>query len=94
MIYYLTFFYFCAVFLRYNKKNMAEKFGRTWWGEHWLQSLKNVDYGNRLPCGATYARTGRVKKIDMLTAICLTTCFSVTSHIQRFSNKELREIFK
>jgi len=42
---------------------MAEKFGKTWWGEHWLHSLENVDYENRLPRGLTYARGGRVKEI-------------------------------
>ena len=42
---------------------MAEKFGKTWWGEHWLRSLENVDYDNRLPRGASYARSGHVKGI-------------------------------
>lgn len=42
---------------------MAIKFGRTWWGEHWLRSLENVDYDNRLPRGASYARNGYVKDI-------------------------------
>jgi uncharacterized Zn finger protein len=28
---------------------MAIQFGKTWWGEHWLRSLENVDYDNRLP---------------------------------------------
>lgn len=42
---------------------MALKFGRTWWGEHWLRSLENVDYDNRLPRGASYARNGYVKNI-------------------------------
>ena len=44
---------------------MAEKFGKTWWGEHWLHSLENVDYDNRLPRGATYARNGYVKSIKI-----------------------------
>ncbi|MDR3090434.1 MAG: DEAD/DEAH box helicase [Desulfobulbaceae bacterium] len=44
---------------------MAEKFGKTWWGENWLRSLENVDYDNRLPRGATYARGGRVKEITI-----------------------------
>jgi SNF2 family DNA or RNA helicase/uncharacterized Zn finger protein len=44
---------------------MAEKFGKTWWGEHWLKSLENVDYDNRLPRGASYARTGKVKDIKI-----------------------------
>ena len=44
---------------------MAEKFGKTWWGEHWLRSLKNVDYDNRLPRGGTYARMGRVNELKI-----------------------------
>jgi len=44
---------------------MAEKFGKTWWGEHWLRSLENVDYDNRLPRGASYARNRRVKDINI-----------------------------
>lgn len=44
---------------------MAEKFGKTWWGEHWLRSLENVDYDNRLPRGVSYARSGHVKSIKI-----------------------------
>lgn len=28
---------------------MAEKFGKTWWGDAWLQSLTHIDYANRIP---------------------------------------------
>lgn len=44
---------------------MASQFGKTWWGEHWLRSLENVDYDNRLPRGASYARSGHVKTIKI-----------------------------
>ncbi|MCL2245672.1 MAG: DEAD/DEAH box helicase [Lentimicrobiaceae bacterium] len=44
---------------------MAEKFGKTWWGEHWLRSLENVDYNNRLPRGASYARSGHVRNVKI-----------------------------
>jgi uncharacterized Zn finger protein/ERCC4-related helicase len=44
---------------------MAEKFGKTWWGKHWLRSLENVDYDNRLPRGASYTRSGHVKEIKI-----------------------------
>jgi len=44
---------------------MAIQFGKTWWGEHWLRSLQNVDYENRLPRGASYARSGHVKEIKI-----------------------------
>lgn len=42
---------------------MAKKFGTTWWGEQWLNSLTHIDYSNRLPRGARYARNGSVKDI-------------------------------
>jgi len=44
---------------------MALQFGKTWWGEHWLRSLENVDYDNRLPRGASYARNGYVKEVKI-----------------------------
>lgn len=44
---------------------MAAAFGKTWWGEQWLNSLNNIDYSNRLPRGASYARKGAVVKIDI-----------------------------
>src|SRR5690606_25747762 len=44
---------------------MAEKFGKTWWGQQWLQSLNNIDYSNRLPRGSSYARKGSVTHIDI-----------------------------
>lgn len=48
---------------------MAKKFGTTWWGEKWLDSLTHIDYGNRLPRGARYARNGSVKSIDIKNGI-------------------------
>lgn len=44
---------------------MAKQFGKTWWGEQWLNSLSNIDFNNRLPRGATYARKGAVKEITI-----------------------------
>lgn len=44
---------------------MAKNFGKTWWGEKWLLALNNIDYSNRLPRGATYARKGAVQQIKI-----------------------------
>ncbi|MCC6600618.1 MAG: SWIM zinc finger family protein, partial [Crocinitomicaceae bacterium] len=44
---------------------MAQSFGKTWWGQQWLNSLNNIDYSNRLPRGSSYANKGAVKKIDI-----------------------------
>ncbi|HRP32996.1 MAG TPA: SNF2-related protein [Agriterribacter sp.] len=42
---------------------MAQQFGKTWWGEQWLNALSNIDYSNRLPRGSSYARKGAVTSI-------------------------------
>ena len=39
---------------------MASNFGNTWWGMAWLNSLSHIDYENRIPRGASYARKGAV----------------------------------
>lgn len=44
---------------------MSIQFGKTWWGKHWLHSLQNVDYDNRLPRGASYARKGSVQSVKI-----------------------------
>ncbi|PKQ65236.1 hypothetical protein BZG01_13355 [Labilibaculum manganireducens] len=43
---------------------MAHQFGKTWWGEHFLQALTDIDYSNRLPRGRSYARNGYVREIN------------------------------
>jgi len=40
-------------------------YGKTWWGEQWLNSLNNIDYSNRLPRGASYAKSGHVVKLSI-----------------------------
>lgn len=44
---------------------MAKNFGTTWWGNRWLQSLTHIDYENRIPRGATYARSGAVSEVKV-----------------------------
>jgi SNF2 family DNA or RNA helicase/uncharacterized Zn finger protein len=44
---------------------MVSSFGKTWWGEQWLNSLNNIDYSNRLLRGASYAKKGAVTKIKI-----------------------------
>ena len=43
---------------------MSNTFGKTWWGQQWLNSLSNIDYENRLARGSSYARKGAVTKIE------------------------------
>ncbi len=41
------------------------QYGKTWWGQQWLQALAKIDNSNRLPRGKTYANKGSVKSIDI-----------------------------
>ena len=39
-------------------------YGKTWWGEAWIQAMEKVDYdSNRLPRGKRYANGGMVTEI-------------------------------
>lgn len=44
---------------------MAHAFGKTWWGSEWLKALTHIDYANRIPRGARYARQGAVRSIEV-----------------------------
>ncbi len=39
------------------------KYGKTYWGEQFLNALENIDWDNRLPRGRAYASNGSVKSI-------------------------------
>lgn len=74
---------------------MANDFGKTWWGSEWLRSLTNIDYANRIPRGARYARNGSVKEIvisdnviDAKVQGSRRTPYSVTIKVDKFSAKE------
>lgn len=38
-------------------------FGKTWWGQQWLNALSKIDNDNRLPRGRSYANKGAVTSI-------------------------------
>ena len=44
---------------------MAERiaYGKTWWGQQWLNALTSIDMANRLPRGKTYANKGAVHSL-------------------------------
>lgn len=74
---------------------MASDFGKTWWGSEWLRSLTNIDYANRIPRGARYARNGSVKEIVISDNVIEAkvqgsrrTPYSVTIKVDKFSAKE------
>lgn len=39
------------------------KYGKTYWGDQFLNALENIDYSNRLPRGRSYASNGSVRSI-------------------------------
>ncbi len=80
---------------------MARGFGQTWWGEHWLKALSKVDYSNRLPRGATYARTGKVKslvingnKMSAKVAGSRRTPYTVSLTVPKFSATQKSALFR
>ena len=75
---------------------MARSFCKTWWGNAWLQALSNIDYSNRIPRGARYARNGSVKRVvfeDNLIKAKVQGSrvkpYNVTIIISKFSEKEI-----
>ena len=46
---------------------MAERisYGKTWWGQQWLNALTSIDMANRLPRGKTYANQGAVHSLTI-----------------------------
>lgn len=93
---------FISVFILFVEKNiMGTTFGKTWWGQQWLNSLKNIDYSNRLPRGASYARKGAVKKISIngnrikaKVAGSRTTPYNIEIIIPPFFEPELSNFLK
>lgn len=70
-----------------------EKFGKTWWSEQWLQSLSHIDYSNRIPRGATYARNGSVRSLDIQKNVITATVqgtykYKVSLQVTLFTAKE------
>ncbi len=51
--------------IKIHKTSMARSFCKTWWGNAWLQALAHIDYSNRIPRGARYARNGSVKSVQI-----------------------------
>ncbi len=78
---------------------MATKYGKTWWGEQWLGALKNIDYSNRLPRGASYARNGMVQEINFSGNIIHSkvkgsrrTPYSETIKLPEYSSKDIDKL--
>ena len=44
---------------------MRQTYGKTFWGQQWLNAFNGIDYSNRLPRGRTYANKGAVFDIEI-----------------------------
>ena len=44
---------------------LKNQYGKTWWGQQFLQSLNAIDYDNRLPRGRSYANNGSVISLSI-----------------------------
>jgi len=78
---------------------MASSFCKTWWGNAWLQALSHIDYSNRIPRGARYARNGSVKsvefddnKIKAKVQGSRRTPYSVTMEVNKFTKEETERL--
>src|SRR5687768_17250156 len=40
-------------------------YGKTWWGQKWLETFNDIDEENRLARGRAYANTGRAYEIKI-----------------------------
>ncbi len=46
-----------------------KKYGTTWWGRKWLDSLTGIDNANRIPRGLSYARNDKVFGVKTDTSV-------------------------
>ncbi|MFK7847671.1 MAG: SWIM zinc finger family protein [Rhodothermales bacterium] len=46
-------------------KSRRGRFGDTWWGQKWIDTLEGFSIGGRLDRGKSYARSGQVLSIDI-----------------------------
>lgn len=78
---------------------MVKQFGNTWWGQCWLDSLQGIDFDNRIPRGAAYARQGAVRSVkfkdNVITAKVKgsrSTPYSVTIVIPPFFEEDIEKL--
>lgn len=78
-----------------------ESFGNTWWGNEWLKALSNIDFENRIPRGAAYARKGAVLDLNISNGVITasvqgsqSTPYRVTIGIPQFSGDEVHRLME
>lgn len=80
---------------------MRKSYGNTWWGQQWLNALKQIDFSNRLPRGRTYANKGLARNIKIIGNKISAEVqgsrprpYSVKFTIPAFTNKEKAKIIE
>lgn len=81
---------------------MSKDFGLTWWGQRWLDALTHIDFANRIPRGARYARNGSVRSIAFAKDGVIKarvqgsrpTPYKVEIRVPQFPDKEKRKFIK
>lgn len=80
---------------------MAKGFGKTWWGQKWLEAFTDIDDTGRLTRGRTYARNGSIsKKVIRGTAIeakvkgSRSTPYSTYVEMQEFNEMDKKIILE
>lgn len=75
------------------------RFGKTFWGQEFLNALVNIDFSNRLPRGRSYASNGSVKLIEFDKNIILAKVqgrrpspYKIKIVIPEFSDKEKKSL--
>ncbi|MDR1236334.1 MAG: DEAD/DEAH box helicase family protein [Holosporaceae bacterium] len=79
-------------------------YGKTWWGQKWLDTFNGIDDENRLPRGRTYANKGAVSNIKIVGNIVTArvqgsrpTPYKVIIKFEAFSQKQteiLRQVIE
>ncbi len=77
-----------------------KSFGRTWWGNAWIEAMERIDYNtNRLPRGRRYAHYGMVKEIRVEESCVLArvqgsrqTPYRIKILLHHFSHKQVEKI--
>lgn len=80
---------------------MAVQFGKTWWGNEWLKALTHIDFANRIPRGASYARQGAVRSIEVKDGVITArvsgrrpTPYKVTIRVPQFPASVIKRLME
>ena len=75
------------------------KYGKTWWGDNWLDALKGIDFTNRIPRGKSYANTEKVYDVKINGNIVLAKVkgnyahhYNVQVSFKEFTTSEKKKI--